>query len=166
MSEFKKFLAEASKQYDFVIKIAGELPESFENKLETALSKYEIANLSSAKKTPIQKLPLDFPELKNTEVTVYETTVNYPVTTTELKQYLADYFSHDLNKIRVRKPGEPYEEYQVDTEVKPYEAKLTDGEYKDAGAVDKDGLVTTEKGKESFLAGLAKEAKERFKVEV
>ena len=165
MSEFKKFLAEASKQYDFVIKIAGDLPESFENKLETALSKYEVANLSSAKKTPIQKLPLDFPEYKNMEVTIYETTVNYPVTTSELKQYIADYFSHDLNKIRVRKPGEPYEQYQAETENKPYESKLMDGEYKEVESVNKDDLVVTEKGKETFLQGLAKEAKERFKEE-
>lgn len=165
MSEFKKFLAEASKQYDFVIKIAGDLPESFENKLETALSKYEVANLSSAKKTPIQKLPLDFPEYKNMEVTIYETTVNYPVTTSELKQYIADYFSHDLNKIRVRKPGEPYEQYQAEAENKPYESKLMDGEYKEVESPNKDDLVVTEKGKETFLQGLAKEAKERFKEE-
>jgi len=37
--DFKKYLAEANKQYDFVIKVAGELPEGFEDKMETALKK-------------------------------------------------------------------------------------------------------------------------------
>ena len=40
-----------------------------------------------------------------------------------------------------------------------------DGEYKDAEDVDKDAVVTTEKGKETFIQSLAKEAKDRFKEE-
>ena len=71
---FKKHLAEASKQYDFVIKIAGVLDENFEDSLEVALKKFDVANLTAGKKTPIQSVPLDFPELTNTEVTVYERT--------------------------------------------------------------------------------------------
>ncbi len=66
--------------------------------------------------------------------------------------------------IRVRKPGEPTEEYQAERdEDKPYEDKLLDSEYKDAPKVDKDELVATEKGKETFLQQLAKEQKERHK---
>ena len=64
--------------------------------------------------------------------------------------------------IRVRKPGEPYEEYQAEKDDKPYETKLADGEYKDAPKVDKDELVTTEKGKETFLQSLVRDKKERF----
>ena len=40
-----------------------------------------------------------------------------------------------------------------------------DGEYKEVESPNKDDLVVTEKGKETFLQGLAKEAKERFKEE-
>ena len=61
----------------------------------------------------------------------------------------------------MRRPGEPTEEYQQEMEDKPYEDKLMDGEYKDAPKVDKDALVVTEKGKETFLQQLAKEQKER-----
>ena len=63
--------------------------------------------------------------------------------------------------IVIRVPGEPYEEYQAEKENKPYESKLMDGEYKDGEAVNKDELVATEKGKETFLQSLAKEQKER-----
>jgi len=158
---FKKYLAEAAKQYDFIIKVAGGLDENFEDSLEVALKKFDVANLSAGKKTPIQNVPLDFPDLTNTEVTVFETTLNYPTTQQELRAYLADALNTQQDFIRVRKPGEPYEEYQKETEDKPYESKLMDGEYKDAESVNKDDLVVTEKGKETFLQQLAKEAKER-----
>ena len=159
---FKKYLAEATKQYDFIIKVAGELDENFADNLEVALNKFDVANLTAGKKTPIQNVPLDFPDLSNTEVTVFETTLNYPTTQFELRAYLADVLNTQQDYIRVRKPGEPYEEYQVEKEDKPYEDKLMDGEYKDAPKVDKDALVTTEKGKETFLQQLAKEQKERY----
>jgi len=45
MSEFRKYLTEATKQYDFVIKVAGELDENFEDNLEIALKKWDVANL-------------------------------------------------------------------------------------------------------------------------
>jgi hypothetical protein len=159
--DFKKYLAEASKQYDFVIKLAGELPEGFDDRLETALKKFEIANLSSGKKTPIQSLPLDFPQNPNSEVTVYETTLNYPTTQDHLRHYIANFCNVSVENLRVRKPGEDYEEMQKESDNKPYEAKLGDPEYKDAPDVNKDELVVTEKGKETFLQSLAKEAKER-----
>ena len=107
--EFKKYLAEATKQYDFVLKFAGTLDENFEDSLEVALKKFDVANMSAGKKTPIQSLPLDFPELTNTEVTVYETTLNYPTTQFELRNYLADVLNMQQDYVRVRKTGEPYE---------------------------------------------------------
>ena len=162
---FKKYLAEATKQYDFVIKVAGELDENFADNLEVALNKFDVANLTAGKKTPIQNVPLDFPDLSNTEVTVFETTLNYPTTQFELRAYLADVLNTQQDNIRVRKPGEPYEEYQKESEDKTYEAKLNDPDYKyDGNEVtesDKDDMVVTEKGKETFLQQLAKEQKER-----
>ena len=164
--DFKKYLSEASKQYDFIIKVAGELPEGFEDKMETALKKYEIANLTAGKKTPIQSVPLDFPQNTNSEVTVYETTLNYPTTQDQLKHYIANFTNISVEDIRVRKPGEPYEEYQKESEDTTYESKLMDGEYKyDGPEVNKDDLNVTEKGKETFLQTLAKEAKDRQKEE-
>jgi hypothetical protein len=160
--DFKKYLSEASKQYDFIIKVAGELPEGFEDKMETALKKYEITNLTAGKKTPIQSVPLDFPQMTHTEVTVFETTLNYPTTQDQLRHYIANFTNVSVENIRVRAPGEPYEEYQKESEDTTYESKLMDGEYKyDGPDVNKDDLVVTEKGKETFLQSLAKEAKDR-----
>lgn len=159
---FKKYLAEASKQWDFVIKVCGDVMEdNTADRIEGALKKWDVSNFSAGKKTPIQNVPLDFPHKSNCEVTIYETTLNYPVTKNELGVYLSSLLNISQNDIVIRVPGEPYEEYQAETENKPYESKLMDGEYKDGEAVNKDELAVTEKGKESFLQSLAKEQKER-----
>ena len=143
---FKKYLAEAAKQYDFVIKVAGDLEEGFEDQLEVALKKFDVANLSAGKKTPIQSVPLDFPQLTNTEVTVYETTVNYPTTQHELRAYLSGVLNMQDDMIRVRKPGEPTEEYQDNMQVakkSEYANKLMDIEYKDAPKVNAEDFHST-----------------------
>ena len=38
MSTFKEYLAESVKQYDYKIKVAGDLDKGFNNKLETSKS--------------------------------------------------------------------------------------------------------------------------------
>ena len=49
MSTFKQYLTEAHKSYDYKIKVAGELDKGFNNKLETALQKFEVSKMSAGK---------------------------------------------------------------------------------------------------------------------
>ena len=79
MSTFKDYLTESAKSYDYKIKVAGMMADDFASKLESALAKFEVANMSAGKKTPIMTLPLDFPALSNEEVTIFDVTTNYPV---------------------------------------------------------------------------------------
>ena len=111
MSTFTEYLTEATKSYDYKIKVAGDIDKDFTSRMETALGKFELQNMSAGKKTPIQKLPLDFPALSNEAVTIFDVTTAYPVTSTALKEYLADYMRVAPSMIVVRKPGEPSEEY-------------------------------------------------------
>ena len=106
------YLTEATKSYDYKIKVAGTIADDFKNRMETALQKFELAKMSAGKKTPIQSLPLDFPALSNEEVTIFDVTTNYPCSVNVLKEYLADYMNINASMIVVRKPGEPTEEYQ------------------------------------------------------
>ncbi len=76
MSTFGQYLTESAKQYDYKIKVAGEISDDFGTRMEQALAKYEVAKLSAGKKTPIQEHPLDFPMLKNQEVHIFELTTN------------------------------------------------------------------------------------------
>ena len=112
MSTFTHYLTEAAKSYDYKVKVAGMIADDFKNRMETALQKFELAKMSAGKKTPIQSVPLDFPRLSNEEVTIFDVTTNYPCSTNELTEYLADYMNINVSMIVVRKPGEPTEEYQ------------------------------------------------------
>ena len=114
MSEFSTYLTETSKQYDYRIKVAGDSEKNFSSRMEQALAKYEVAKLSAGKKTPIQEHPLDFPQLKNHEVHIFDLQTNYPASPREIKEYLADYMKMSPAMIVVKHPNAPEEEYQAD----------------------------------------------------
>lgn len=125
MRKFTEILTEAKKVYEFKIGIAGELPDSCEQTMRSALEKFQIDNMSAGKKTPIQERPLDFPQLQNMEVTYFEVAVNYPTTTQILQEYLGKCCGIDQSYIIVRKPGEPQEQYQQEVEQTEYDVLLT-----------------------------------------
>jgi hypothetical protein len=77
-------------------------------------------------------LPLDFPQVKNCEVTIYEVVVDYPTTQQELTEYLSSGLSVSKQNLVVRRPGEPSEEYQTPV-VEREGALLNDPDYKEAG---------------------------------
>ncbi len=125
MRSFKDILTESKKTYPFKIGVAGELPEGFQDRMETALKRFGLINVSSGKKTPIQERPLDFPQLQNMEVTYFETEVEYPTTTQVLQEYLGKSCTVPQSHIIVRNPNEPQERYQETQENNPYETILT-----------------------------------------
>lgn len=129
---FKNYLAESARQYDFRIKIAGEVTPCQESALESLLSKFQVANFKKSGKTPIQDLPLDFPKIKNAEVNIYEVTLEYPSTQWELQEYISTNLGITKDALVVRKPGEPLEEYQQVATAGNLEPLLTDPDYKEA----------------------------------
>jgi len=164
MSTFTQYLTESAKQYDYKIKVAGELNKDFANKLETALGKFEVAKLSAGKTYPIQETPLDFPQFKNTNVTIFDATTKYPVSVFELTEYLANYLNLGRNQIVVRKPGEPTEQYQADAKVKnEFASVLQDVEYKDAPKIEAD-KVYGDTANQSLLKELLKDRQEKFEI--
>ena len=167
MSTFTQYLTESVKQYDYKIKVAGELDKGFADKLETALGKFDVAKLSAGKSYPIQETPLDFPQFKNTNVTIFDAVTNYPASVFELTEYLANYLNLAKNQIVVRKPGEPTEQYQADAKVKAkneYASVLQDVEYKDAPKTKADE-VYGDKANASLLKELLKDKKEKYEIE-
>jgi len=82
--------------------------------------------------TPIQELPLDFPQVKNCQVHIYEVSLDYPTTQQELSEYLSAGLKINPSMMVVRRPGEPSEEYQAETEPRKG-ALLDDPTYKEAG---------------------------------
>lgn len=105
MKSLNEYLIESTKTYPFKIGVAGDIPDGFNEKLRTALEKYSIATLSAGKKTPIQKQPLDFPQLENQEVTYWDVEVKYPTTDALLREYLSNICTVDEANIVVRNPN-------------------------------------------------------------
>jgi len=125
MKSFAEILQESKKAYSFNIGIAGELPEGIADRLESVLKKFNVISFTTGKKTPIQKRPLDFPQLENTEVTFYETSVEYPTTTQVLQTYLGNCCNIPQSHIIVRNPGDPREAYQEEGSDEPYDVLLS-----------------------------------------
>jgi hypothetical protein len=125
MKSFAQILTESKKTYEFKIGVAGELPEGFQDHMETALQKFKLLNSSAGKKTPIQERPLDFPQLQNMEVTYFEVETEYPTTVQILQEYLGQCCGIPQSHIIVRNPNEPQELYQEAQEDEVYEPMLT-----------------------------------------
>lgn len=125
MTRFNEILQESKKTYKFLVRVAGELPESFEKNLKTNLEKFSVVSISSPKRTPIQETPMDFPQLQNMEVNTFEVEVNYPTTSHVLEHYLVGCCGVDHTHLNVRVPGEPVELAQQAKESDTYETMLT-----------------------------------------
>lgn len=102
MKSFKEYLLESKQTYDFKIKIAGELPEGTAKKIKESLSKFQLNSCSEGKRTPIQETQIDFPEHKNVGVTVFEICTDYPATSLEIRDAVADHCSIALSCVKVR----------------------------------------------------------------
>jgi hypothetical protein len=129
--QFKEYLSESKRKFDFRIKVAGPFSEDQAKTMEALLSKFQVSSFKEVGKTPIQDLPLDFPKIKNAEVCIYEAELEYPSTQWELHEYLCTNMGITKDAMVVRKPGENSETYQEPQEPRT-EALLTDSEYKES----------------------------------
>jgi|TARA_R110000851_G_scaffold19575_1_gene60136 hypothetical protein len=126
MKSFIEHLTESEKVYEFKIRVAGELPEGFDDKLEMILKKYDLVSISSGTKTPIQSTPYHFPRVQNAEVYTFDAEVRYPITSPILQSYISDCCGISKTHLVVTSATEPFEELAKDEEAsKPYEPKLT-----------------------------------------
>jgi hypothetical protein len=161
MKSFREYLAESKKVYSFKIKVAGEIPENFEDRLKERLERCKLATFSKVSTTPVQKVPLDFPNLSNMEVTVYEAVCEYPITSPEIANEVKDMGVKE-ECFRVRGSGEPSEIEQIESDTEKTGSVLVDSEYKDSVKVAHKDYFGNDFNK-SFLKDLQTTAKQRKK---
>jgi hypothetical protein len=72
MKNFKEHLHESleAKKRDFRVKIAGDFTTEQEAKMQSMLDRFKVGAFKKVGTTPIQQLPLDFPQIKNCEVSI------------------------------------------------------------------------------------------------
>ena len=161
MKNFKEYLQESAQQkkYEFRVKVAGDFTSEQEAKLKSMLERYQVNAFKKVGTTPIQALPLDFPQVKNCEVNIYEVSVDYPTTQQELTEYLSVGLEVSKQRLVVRKPGEPSEQYQEVSE-KREGALLNDSEYKEAPNANFDDFYGSK-----YNSGFVKELNDILKLE-
>ena len=98
MKNFKDYLAESERTYNYRIKIVGELPSGFYNGLKSKLEQFDPVTVGDQKTTPIQAKPADFPAFENEKVTSFDINLRYPAIEPQIKQ-IAQLLGFDPNKI-------------------------------------------------------------------
>jgi len=165
MKTFKEYLTESKKVYSFKVKVAGELPEKFQEGLKARLGRCGVMTVEKLNTTPIQESPLDFPELKNMEVTMFEVICEYPVTSPEIAVDIKG-MGIDEGCFRVRGSNEPTEQEQVLAAAEPSgDALLGENDLDQGNTKIKHKDYFGDDFNKSFLKDLAKTAKERAKEE-
>jgi hypothetical protein len=138
MKNFKDYLAESERTYNYRIKIVGELPEGFHNALKSKLKQFDPLKIGSEKSTPIQAKPADFPAFENEKVTSVDIMLRYPAIEPQIKQ-IARLLGLDENKIIMQNSvyDDNNAEYQKKLEDQP-ESLINDTNYPDDDAEQKE----------------------------
>lgn len=152
MKSFKEYLTESKKVYEFKVKVAGDCPKDCTKKIKEALAQYSVASCSGGKSTPIQESNVDFPELKNVGMTVFDVCTNYPATSVQVRNAVSTILKKTLSEIKVRNLAE-----ELETEINNQYAEksgetLLGKDYPTDGAQEAVG----EKRVENFLKELSK----------
>lgn len=90
MRTLRDYLIESSQQYEYRIKIAGELSKEQIEKMERGFAVFDMVSLSEPKRTPIEKNPIGFEGITNQEVNILDAKFNYPASTEQFVQICKD----------------------------------------------------------------------------
>lgn len=80
MKKFSEYLMENVRDYTYSVKLAFKPDNEVMDKIEAALAKYSLVNISAPRSLPIQRIDKDFPGIKAPEVYVFTVTTAYPST--------------------------------------------------------------------------------------
>jgi len=158
------YLTESAKEYTYKLKFAvNEFTSDMKDALEQALTKYDLRSIGAWKSTPIQENPLDFPNVRNTEVHIVEVVLGYPAASDMLRVYLCDKVGVNQQGIAVYNAKDPRDAYteemlaRLDPTFKANYKPVMGTEYEDDGEKPLYGKAYNDK----FLKELADERDER-----
>ena len=100
MKNFKEYLAESERTYNYRIKIVGDTAADFVKMLEEKLRQFDPVKVTEIKKTPIQAKPADFPAHANESVSSMDVEFRYPAIEPQIQQ-IAQLLGLDPNRIRL-----------------------------------------------------------------
>lgn len=122
MKDFKTYLSESQRTYDFKIKIAGELTKEHLEKMKTSLEAYKVSSMSQPKRLPIQESP-EFPNMGPVEINLLDVKLSYPVTNEQVHTTLRNCGCHPATAIKVIPADSPYNAIMDGKEVSNVDGK-------------------------------------------
>jgi len=109
MKTFLEYLGETQKTYEFKVKIANIDPKDHIENLKITLAAYAVESISAPKRLPIMENNIDFPNMKNCEIHVFEVALKYPVMTNQLRELISERLSVSLSQVFVTPSANPEE---------------------------------------------------------
>jgi len=153
MKSYKEYLAESKKVYEFKIKIAGDHAKDAVAQIKAALAEFHVSSVSAGKTTPIQERQTEFPQHKNTQMTVYDVTTEYPATNLQIRDRVVAGLGVTHGCVKVRNMAEE-REHEINHEHDERSGKAVVGTMQDPS--NHSNLVD-EEHKLGFLKELNKE---------
>ncbi len=101
MKSFAQYLVETRQTFDYRIKIVGDVDAELINALEEKLQQFDVVKMTEPKRTPIQNVLPDFPDVKNESATIMDVTFNYPATPPQITQ-IAELLGMNPNHIIIQ----------------------------------------------------------------
>ena len=98
MKNFKDYLVESERTYNYRIKIVGDVTADWLKQLQDKCQQFDIVKFGSPKRTPVQLKPADFPKHSNDSVTSIDVEFRYPAIEPQIKQ-LAQLLFMDPNRV-------------------------------------------------------------------
>lgn len=97
---FNEYLTESAKQYNYRIKIVGDVDKDTIKRLKTELKRFDVTSFVGPKATPITKNILGFADVQNEKVNIIDVTFNYPASTEQFTE-IAKHLGIGGNKVLV-----------------------------------------------------------------
>jgi hypothetical protein len=160
----EQYLTENEAIHEFRVKIAREPTDAQLDAMEQHLRKYDGFDISTPKKTIIQKNPRDFRSIDAAEVYMIDFKTRQPASPLQLLAELTQKMGIHERFIIVRNKMEPLhiEDESEDTPEEEYKARLTDDTYSEFENPKADDYYG-EKFKASFIKEIAAERAEHLK---
>jgi len=134
MKTLLEYLEAQKKEFKFRLKFAVPITPDMHDKLEVALSKFEVKKVGKAKKTIIQGRQLDFPDQGPGEGYIIDVVCEYPATREIIRDTVASALRLHASQVVVRTEDEPLETDRTVTQ--PSGEALLTQEYEKTEKVD------------------------------
>lgn len=110
MKTFHSYLSESTREFSFRVKTLVEIDDVFLDKMERALRKYNVIDVSAPKRTAAQKNPMDFPHVDGlSEVYMVDIILGVPASSLVLVQDIRNQIAMPEGQIVVRGKDEAVE---------------------------------------------------------